>query len=266
MPPQIECGVVRKVNSARPEEAVQIGRRSLDRIRTADFICFMDVLTVVVVVATAYYKAGGWSELGQFPWYIVVAGSACLLIRMLVLSALSGSMLKLIGGTLANVNSIYNTFTTAVTDDDDQRSWALAEALKARSSSLLRRANAAWYSLITLGVVALIVIVAGSGGVANSPFRDILVATFILGQFRAPTAKGIWALFGFGILAAASSDIAYILLRQVNAPVLEHVTFSGAYYIAPGLLVGLVSTLVYYLTFMNEAKRRLNLPDTRPGA
>lgn len=226
----------------------------------------MDVLTVAVVVLTAYFKAGSWSELGQFPWYVILAGAAALFLRMLVLSVLSGSMMKLIGGTLSNVNSIYNAFTTSVTDDDDQRRWPFAEVLKSDPPSWLRKADAAWYFLVALGILALITIVAGSGGMTDSPFRDILVATFILGQFRAPTVKGIWALFGYGIFAAATAHIFYLSLKHANASAFMQLDFSGVSYIAPGLLVGLVSTLVYYLTFMNEAKRRLNRPDTRSGA
>jgi hypothetical protein len=226
----------------------------------------MDVLTVIVVVSTAYFKAGGWSELGQFPWYVVIAGSVTLFLRMLILSALSGSMLTLIGGTLSIVNSIFNRFSSSVTDDADQDRWRLAEFLRSDPPSWLRKANRAWYCLIILGIFALIVIVAGSGGVANSPFRDILIATFILGQFRAPTARGIWGLFGFGILAAASADALYIYLSHTHSSAFMNLDFAGVYYIAPGLLVGLVSTLVYYLTFINEAKRRLNRPDTQSGA
>jgi hypothetical protein len=254
------------VTDPTSEEAVQIGRRSLDRIRTADFICFMDVLTVIVVVLTAYFKAGGWSELGLFPWNVVIVGVVALFFRMLLLSTLSGTMIKLIGGVLSNLNSIYNTFTTSVTDSEDQRMWPFANALKSDPPSWLRSTDASWYSLIVLGVFALIMIVAGSGGVADSPFRDILVATFILGQFRAPTAKGIWALFGFGILAAAATEVLYASLRHAHTFGLAHLSFPGSYYIAPSLLVGLVSTLVYYLTFINEAKRRLNRPDTQSGA
>jgi len=226
----------------------------------------MDALTVIVVVLTAYFKAGDWSKLGRFPWNVVIVGVIALFVRMLALSILSGTMLRLVGGVLSNLNTIVNTFTTSVTDADDQRAWPFANRLKASRRDRLRGADVSWYCLIALGVAALIVMVAGSGGVRDSPFRDILVATFILGQFRAPTAKGIWALFGFGVLAATATEALYSSLRHDHRFGLAHLTFPGSYYIAPGLLVGLVSTLVYYLTFMNEAKRRLNSPDTRSGA
>ncbi len=230
-----------------------------DRLRTADFIAEMDILTILVVFITAYLKTPSAAALVEFPWWTVMLGVAMLFVRMTLLLALNGSWRKLLAGVLVAVNGVVNYTFGSVTDTDEPP-WEVVQRLKTKTGGPLRRAHFTWYCLLSLGILALILIIGGSGGVSGSPFWEIFVATFILGQFRAPTIRGIWALFGFGLLSASAAQALYLGLHHADPRPFDTIHFGVASYIAPGLLVGFISTLVYWLT-----RRRESQLDTRRG-
>ena len=207
---------------------------------------------MIVVVLTAYFKAGSWSGLGDFPWQIVMVGAGILFFRMVCLMSLSGTLRSLTASVFTAANALYNFFYRSVTDQPAPE-WRFVQVMGAKSGGPLRRTDKSWYFLLVLGILAMVIIVAGSGGVADSPFRDILVATFILGQFRAPTSKGIWALFGFGLLSVGAAHILFLVLENIDPLPFDSIHFRVEFYIAPGLLVGFISTMVYWLTFKAQA-------------
>lgn len=227
-------------------------RRSLNRRRTADFIWQMDALTIVVVVFTAHAKARSWNELGSFPWSIMMVGVSVLFVRMSLLMILSGSGYQM-------VSNIANFVGQSMTDKPDFRfQWSAgARPLAERKGGPLSKPTFLWFFLIALGMAALVAI-AGSSGGFSSPFWEILLATFIIGQFRAPTGKGIWSLCWFGLLAAVAAPAVYQLLYNANPKSFAVMHFDIYYYIASIVLVLFVSTLVSYVTFITEP----NLPES----
>jgi hypothetical protein len=207
----------------------------------------MDALTIVVVVFTSYAKVGGWSDLGRFPWWIMMVGAGILFARMTLLMVLNGTGYQI-------VSNVANFVGRSITDNPDFRfQWSAApQPLSERKGGPLDKPTFTWFFLIVIGILAMVTIVGSSGGITSSPFWEILLATFIIGQFRVPTGMGIWALFWFGIPASAAAQVMYQLLSSADRRPFAMMHFKTAYYVAPLLLVLFISTLVSYVTFSTE--------------
>lgn len=238
-------------------------RRPIDRRRTADFIATADLFTVAIVVGTAASKVPAAGDLKVFPWSLMLASAAALFVRMLLLLFLTGSLRLIMGHAIGLIPRFLTVVAGMVSGDDDGDtaptaqpvSWGLVEKLTAGRRNRIRYESVLWYTLLGVGILAMVILVGASGGMANSPFRDLLIATFILGQFRSPTDKAIWTLFGLGLVAATSAHVLYILLQRAHPEAFSSLRFFGVSHIAPGFLVAFTSTLVYWLTFRNEIVR-----------
>jgi hypothetical protein len=227
--------------------------RDLDRRRTAEFIAFADVLIIGIVLVTVLIMAGDPRKLLGFPWTIVTVGIGILVFRMVFLLWLSGGIVSLVGFIGKIANEVWKWLAGVIVDSYVPSQWQWVARFERGSTDVIDRHLTTWFFLLVLGILAQMVIVAGAGGMAHSPFREILVATFILGQFRSPTAKAIWSLFFFGIGAAIVTQILYSLVRNY---LYDSIEWPGGSYIAPLLLVGFFSTVVMYTTFVAEEQKR----------
>jgi hypothetical protein len=206
---------------------------------------------VLVILATAYLKAGSARTLVQFPWSFVTVGAATLAVRMLFLLVMTGTIWRVAAAVVSVAPALANGLGKAISDEDDYVKWepAVIAKARARARNRIKDHKLLWFGSLVVGVLALMTAVAGSGGMADSPFRDLLVATFILGQFRSPSDNAIWALFYLGIAAATGAHVEYIGLHHLNPSAYDAIDFYGVSYIAPGVLVAFMSTLVYWITF-----------------
>jgi hypothetical protein len=210
---------------------------------------------VVIIVVTARVARGSFGGFAEFPWTFLAAGTAALFLRFLLLLGLTGGY-QVIAAALGNFAwATYNWFCGIVTKEYKPPKWEWPTRLASRPSSLIYRADKQWFSLLVLGIVAQLVIVGASGGMAASPFAQLLIATFILGEFRSPTSAAIWWLFAFGIAAAFTAHAVFLGLERVDPSAWKDVAFPARYFIAPGVLVSFASTAVYWVTFMAEASR-----------
>lgn len=229
-------------------------RRSLDRKRTAQFIAVSDLAIFLVVIGTVFVGYGGLGTLAVFPWSVVAGGSVALLLRMFLLLLLVGAVQQIVGATFQGIRASYTWIVDTIGDGKISIDrWEWADRLARDDHSTIDHHLAWWAFLVGFGIVAQMVIVAGSGGMATSPFAQFLITTFVLGQFRSPTGRAIWALFFSGIACAALAHVLYIILHHFNPADFDSLQFSGTSLIAPGILVAFVSTLVYWVTFRTEA-------------
>jgi hypothetical protein len=232
-------------------------RRPLDRGRTADFVALTDLLTCLVVGMTVVTRASGPSELKELPWAAVEVCLAVLALRMLIFLSLSGSMRLLLGEMVAAANGVSSWFVQSVSDTSESSEWQLTSRLRRSRVSSIERHSAIWYLMLSLGMLALMAIVASSGGLSDSPFRDILITTFILGQFRSPTKRAVLALFAFGVGGGILTQVLAGALLSHDPTAFGKSNFEGLAWVAPLLIAASLSTLVYLITFESEERRRL---------
>ncbi|WP_339401702.1 hypothetical protein [Nocardia sp. XZ_19_385] len=110
-----------------------------------------------------------------------------------------------------------------------------------------RRPHAPWYGLLGIGLVAHLLLVAGSGGIASSPFASILIGSVTLSQFRSPTRLSIVCFSFLGLLACAASQLGAIWLYTHHPSEIIAVDYSAADYLAP-LAVFVVMNLLWNLS------------------
>jgi hypothetical protein len=110
-------------------------------------------------------------------------------------------------------------------------------------------------------MLAQLVIVAASGGVVESSYTEILIATFILGQIRSPTGKTVWTMFLLGVIAAVGAQLLSGKLRHIDKNAYDQNTYGIIAHGLPLLFVGMISPIVsYYLRKQTmNASRRLKL-------
>ncbi|MFD0000210.1 hypothetical protein [Nocardia sp. NPDC127526] len=187
------------------------GDKFSPRRRTGILIVVADFFVVATVVGCEwpiFLHVGPWT----FPVFVVTTGIAIQLIRMVLLLFMTGT-----------VRELRHFLDLAMQGEDDKASASAARQATPPSTGWINSLagylddhTGVWYSLLGLGFLAQALIVAGSGGMNRSPFTGILVATFVLGQFRAGNHRAIWALFltGFGVSIATSA--LYLALINVD--------------------------------------------------
>ncbi|MDP9001212.1 MAG: hypothetical protein M3O46_14010, partial [Myxococcota bacterium] len=208
-----------------------------------------------------------------YPLCIASVSATALLARCFCLIAVVGGVKAAAGAFLMSVIRLAVWFGRALSSAENEprdedgslrrkqtRAELLLEGWRSRSTPIARIPPA----LLALGFLALMGLVVGTGGMVESPFRDVLVATFILGQFRAPTDLGIWVLFALGVATALTTHVVFLWLRHENGTAFAAVDFPARYHVAPGLIVALVTTIIYSKTF--SAERETGASESEPQA
>ncbi len=230
-------------------------KRILRRHDTALLIAAGDLFMLLVVAGSA----GVW-QLGDGADDALVAvwiGAGLVAIRMILLIA--NGAFAVFSWMLAVVAS-KNDATSDATRNND-----LAADL-AKTRLWFERHYVAYIVFITIGVIGLVVIVAFSGGVKDSPYAQLLLATFVLGQVRAPTPRAVWTLFFVGGAVVAATQAIYWLTSDKIWPDGFEALESGAWlFLAPGVLVALATTLVNWFTVADLANSGNSVNGTPPS-
>ncbi|MEV0250542.1 VOC family protein [Nocardia sp. NPDC050712] len=236
-------------------------RRDLDPRSTAHFIAFSDIFVVAVVAWSLYgvsTSVGYW----EFPLCVVSAGAALLVLRMVLLYAITGGWLIFLGKTGILVCEfgfwvarLINNRLPEWEGSERLSKWAVNErGAKRLREPRTRTVSVFWYTLLGLGIGAQTFIVAGSNGIPGSPFTGILIATFVFGQFRAPTRWGIVILAGIGLAACGAARLIFWLLHARYAEQFGEIHYVDADVLIPLAFIAFMSTGVNLLTFEPEPR------------
>jgi magnesium-transporting ATPase (P-type) len=99
-----------------------------------------------------------------------------------------------------------------------------------------------YYALLATIILSLAATVAFTGGLIRSPFAQVFVGSFILGQVLSPNTRTVWYLFAMALATAVLCQFAYWLL-EFRWPWYPELAVPGLAYLFPGLLTALASTL-----------------------
>lgn len=227
--------------------------RDLDRRYTANFMAIADVAIAVTswvtITSTDTLFRSGPSSM------IAVASIVVLFVHAAALILFGGFLLSIIVGMIA--------FGSGAAGDDGMRLYRASSfrlVVEKHLGRLPSFSNNVWYLIVGIGILPQVTLVIVTGGMDKSPFAQILMATFVLGQFRASTGKAIWALFGMGVVVALLTHVAYLTMLKYWPNSIYQTTYQARYFIVPGLIVAFASTLVFWVTFRLD---RLP-PDQRP--
>jgi hypothetical protein len=113
------------------------------------------------------------------------------------------------------------------------------------SRAWLDRNREMYYGCIAVIIASLGATVVFTGGPARSPFAQILIGSFVLGQILSPNARTVWFLLVTGCITV----IACQLIHALGEKYWWHAEFVGlsvpaATYIAPAVLTAIASTFV----------------------
>lgn len=228
---------------------------------TALLVIVADLISVVAVLGVLFAHVHRPAELGHLPLLLPTVGAGLMVTRTIGLQVITQ-------GWKAVLRSMVRTFDKAVAVSSKGISGKSSPAKQRPVPQWLRtdpsRVDAHrtwWLVLLGVGMLAQVLTVAGSGGLAESPFTELLITTFILGQFRSPTGAAIWTLFGLGIFTSVTAHLLYLGLRAHDRKQTDGLHWSTWAHVVPLLIVGVMSTVVSYFLRRSEAGGTEPSPD-----
>jgi hypothetical protein len=124
-----------------------------------------------------------------------------------VITLVSSIVLLVLAGLAARIE---NVLANMRFQDDPE--------LERRLEERLDHNTGAYYGCIATILASLGATVVFTGGAARSPFAQILVGTFILGQVLSPNRKNVWFLFYIATGTVIGCHAIYEALSRVFSP------------------------------------------------
>jgi hypothetical protein len=126
---------------------------------------------------------------------------------------------------------------------------------KSETSRVSRPRAMVFLGAIAIASLALVVVVAFTGGPLTSPFSQYLVGALVLAQILAPTVRAAWSVVAMtAVLFAVAGGPA--LLRRIGMSLPEIGIWPAWHYLAPIMIVAGASTWVNVSSIATEARRR----------
>jgi hypothetical protein len=208
-------------------------------------MAYADLGTAAVCFFTLF-QAIGSSQRSTLGWRIAVLGCAGLILHALLLFAFAGVLVSWVASVKQNLYRVGGDRLGVLTGQNN--AW-MSRATDAGREALEGLTAVQWYTFIFFGVACQVPIIATTGGMGASPFAQILIATFILGQFRASTSRAIWGMFLAGVVFAVGTHALFLQLTSANPVGFPRFQFDARWFISPGIVVALASTFVFWISF-----------------
>lgn len=216
--------------------------RKLDRRYTANFMAIADVAIAIT----------SWVTIASTDTLISWSPSSIIALLSIAILVVHAATLFLFGGFLLSVLVGMIAIGSGAAGDEGMRLYTASNfrlVVEKHLGRLPNFSNGLWYLIVGIGILPQATLVIVTGGMDKSPFAQILMATFVLGQFRASTGKAIWALFGTGVVVALMTHVVYLAMLRNWPKSIYETDYQARYFIVPGLIVAFASTLVFWVTF-----------------
>ena len=165
-------------------------RDSIKRATTANQIALFDFLTSLVAIGTlAWHDSAatlGWvGWVGQIelsiPRSLILVSCLVLMLRGFLLTLFTGRAGVIVRSIAESARRLQQRLDAALDDREDdanERPEAYPRVQSRVTIATIEGRTSYWYFLVGVGALAQVALVAGSGGMAASPFAQMLTSVF----------------------------------------------------------------------------------------